>query len=141
MKKKTAVILLIIGSVLVWTTLWIGNYFLYLIGEISFGVALPIVVLITATFGIDCLRRLFLRKYLLGTGWFMLCAYAPAAGWAIPVLIISLSHRDFKYDWFMSGFTKAYEQVYTYVAAAAILGGALLWLGISSIICKQRKKP
>lgn len=119
--------------------MWYGGFWLWAVSELTFGIELPIVIILAATFGIDCLRRFFTRKYSLAGGWFMLCAYAPAAAWAIPSLIQTINNRNSKYNWFMAGIAHGYEQEYTPAAAAALVGGALLWLGISAVVTKCRK--
>lgn len=139
MKKRIAVIVLVIGAILGWSLVWYGGFWLWAAGELTFGIALPIVIVLAATFGTDCLRRLFRRKYSLAGGWFMLCAYAPAAAWAIPSLIKTIDNRNSEYNWFMGGMAHGYEQEYTPAAAAALVGGTLLWLGISVVVTKRRK--
>lgn len=138
MKKKIAVIILVIGAVIGWTMVWYGGFWLYAINEMTFGYALPIIIMLAAAFGADCLRRLFKRKYSLAGGWFMLCAYAPAAAWAIPSVITTIDRRNSSYDWFMAGPEYGYDQQYTPVAAIALAGSALLWLGIFALAGKRR---
>ena len=140
MKKRTAIIILVIGAIIAQTLLWFGGFWLCLLFELTFVLELSIIVImLAATFGIDCLRRFFARKYSLTTGWFMLCAYAPAAAWVIPSLIKTINNRNSKYN-FMAGIARGYEQEYTPAAAAALVGGALLWLGIFSVAAKRRSK-
>lgn len=139
MKKHTAVIILIIGTVVGWSLVWYGGFWLWAMGELTFGYALPVVIMLAVTFGVDCLRRFFAHKYSLAGGWFMLCAYAPAAAWAIPSLITMIKRKDSGYDWFLAGLEYGYDQQYTPVAAAALLGGALLWLGVSAVRAKKEQ--
>lgn len=137
MKKRSAVIILVIGAIFGWSLVWYGGFWMWAMGDLTFGYVLPIVIMLAATFGIDCLRRLFKRKYSLAGGWFMMCAYAPAAAWSVPSLITMIKRNGSRYDWFMAGLEEGYEQQYTPVAAAALLGGALLWLGISAVRAKR----
>ena len=141
MKKVPAIFLLIIGAIIGWFVLWYGGYWLYLFTELNGGLVWSVIMFVGAEFGIDCLRRFYTRKYSLPAPLFMLCAYAPAAACVIPSLIVMISRNDKYYRGkFMSGFSYAYDQVYTPVASVALVVGALLWLGVSALRTKKERK-
>ena len=142
MKKSIAIILLIVGAVIGWSVVWYGGFWLWAANEVALSVivrnTLVVLVMLAVTFGTDSLRRLFKRKYALAGGWFMLCAYAPAAFWLITSVITTIDHRNSSYDGFLGGLNKAYDQQYTPAAAIALVGGALLWLVIFTLVGKRR---
>lgn len=111
---------------------------MWALGELTVGYALPIFIMLAATLGADCLRRLFKRKYLLPNGLALLCVYTPAAAWVIPSIVVMIRHHDRKYAGFMESLAYGYDQQYTPVAAAALVGGALLWLGVSALASKKK---
>lgn len=127
-----------IGAIFGWTLVWYGGFWLWASGEPAFGYALPIFIMLAATFGADCLRRLFKRKYSLSNGLALLCVYAPAAAWVLPSIIVMIRHHDRKYAGFMEGLAYGYEQQYTPAAAAALVGGALLWFGVWALASKKK---
>lgn len=141
MKKPLAVILLIIGGAVAWFALLTGSYLLAAVsdrGGSASLVVIPILILAAATFGFDCLRRLYRRKFGLNAPLFFLCAFIFPAAWAAYSLPETFRKRGFSYggsdsSFYLGGLTEYYEQVFTPVAAITILAGALIWFGISAL--------
>lgn len=141
MKKPLAVVLLIVGSAVAWIALLFGSAMLGTVSDTGGSASvmvIPILILAAATFGFDCLRKLYRRKFGLNAPLFFLCAYILPAAWAAYTLPETFRKRGFAYggsdsSFYLGGLTEYYEQTFTPVAAVTILAGALIWFGLSAL--------
>lgn len=148
MKKPLAVVLLIVGSAVAWFVLLFGSSMLGAVsdtGDSASVVVIPILILAAATFGFDCLRKLYRRKFGLNAPLFFLCAYILPAAWAAYTLPETFRKRGFAYggsdsSFYLGGLTEYYEQTFTPVAAVTILAGALIWFGVFTVVEHVREK-
>lgn len=139
MKKPLAIILLIIGGAAAGFVLIIGCMLLGLVTYDIYGFICPTVITLLATFGVDRLRILYRKKYDLKAPLFYLCAYFSEAVWAVCSLAATIKRLHSGYDWWFAGLAEWYDRVFVPVETAELLAGALLWLGITTIINQYRK--
>lgn len=138
MKKSLAVVLLVIGSALAVFGAAVG--FLCLVFVLyEWGVLIAIVLTLAAAFGIDCLRRLFRRKYGLNAGLFFLCAYMPSAVISMTSMIVFTLLDDAGYFSGMFAALGEFLMAFAYIVMAfsfAAAGG--IWLVIMTIVERKR---
>lgn len=134
MKKPLAITILVLGSAPAIFGAAIGILCLmFLLFEWSLPVTIALVI--AAAFGIDCLRRLFRRKYGLNAGLFFLCVYAPSVAVSVSsFVVISLLNVVG-----LGEFIMALVYIITAFSFAAAGG---IWLAILTIVGRKRSgKP
>lgn len=93
--KVLAAALLSAGSLIAWFLLIFGSYLLGAVSDTGGSASLvivPIAILLLATFGFDCLRKLYRRKFDIKAPLFYLCAYAFPLVWTVISLIDTFKH-------------------------------------------------
>lgn len=93
--KVLAAALLSAGSLIAWFLLIFGSYLLGAVSDTGGSASLvivPIAIPLLATFGFDCLRKLYRRKFDIKAPLFYLCAYAFPLVWTVISLIDTFKH-------------------------------------------------
>ena len=140
MKKPLAVVLLVVGGLVGIFGLSILNLALFFLiwGP---GVFIAIAATLAAAFGIDCLRRLYKRKYELKTARFLVCAYVPSVLCAAIAYITVLKLDEAGYfTGFLAGLGEFMITFSYLITAGAALAAAFVWLAVLRIINKRRKE-
>lgn len=140
--KVLAAALLSAGSLIAWFLLIFGSYLLGAVSDTGGSASLvivPIAIPLLATFGFDCLRKLYRRKFDIKAPLFYLCAYAFPLVWTVISLIDTFKHYGNAYggsdsDFYLGGLKEYYEQTFTPVAAMTVFGGMALWFGVWAFI-------
>ena len=140
MKKPLAIILLVIGGAATGFVLIVGCVLLGLVTYDNYWLTCPAAVTLAATFGIDRLRILYRNKYGFKAPLFYLCVYPLEAVWAVCSLATTIQRLNSEYDWWFAGLAEWYDRIFVPAQAAGLIAGALLWLGISTIIDYRKAK-
>lgn len=138
MKKTLAIIILIIGSALAVFGVSIGflTVLLILVGP---GVLVAIALALAAAFGIDCLRRLFHRKYGLNAGLFFLCAYAPSAATSVILyIVVALLDEAGYFSGMFPGLGEFLLAISYMLSAFALAAAGGIWLVIMTAVERKR---
>lgn len=138
MKKSLAIVLLIIGGLaanFVMSSLNLVLFFTLMGGGILIGIALAM----AAAFGLDCLRKLFRRKYGLNAAKFFLCAYAPPiVGAGILLGVVLLLDAAGYFSGLFAGLGEFIAALSCVITSGALAAAGGLWLAVSAVIERRR---
>lgn len=139
MKKPLTVILLILGGLAAGAGLGVLNMILFLV-LYPVGAALAILLILAASFGIDCLRYLYKKKFGMKTQRYLVCAYVPSVLFSAMFFIIVLRLDAGGYfQGFMAGLGEFVFGLSWMLSSGALLVTSFIWLMLSGVI--HRKKP
>ena len=139
MKKPLATFLLILGGLAVGVGLGVLNMILFL-ALYPAGAVLAILAILAASFGIDCLRRLYKKKFNIKTQRYLVCAYVPSVLFsAMFFLIVLRLDAGGYFEGFMAGLGELVFGLSWMISSGAAWVTSFIWLMLSDVI--HRKKP